>query len=199
MAARCPPSSMRSPRSPRSRCGWPAGGGACGGPRERCPPLPFPLPHPCRRRRSKRSRVADADGLLEMFHCPYEGCNQVYVALSSFQVGPPTHAPADSLSFPTPPSETRVAPRPFPSHTSPGLRHRPHPGTSPAEFWPWFCPVWGDLAQSLPPQAETASCLPSKYHFQCSVLSHRVQLALLVIVNEGMNELTRNEWSVAAC
>ncbi|XP_049644521.1 zinc finger protein 653 isoform X2 [Suncus etruscus] len=40
---------------------------------------------PEKRRRSKRSRVADADGLLEMFHCPYEGCNQVYVALSSFQ------------------------------------------------------------------------------------------------------------------
>lgn len=30
----------------------------------------------------------DADGLLEMFHCPYEGCSQVYVALSSFQVRP---------------------------------------------------------------------------------------------------------------
>lgn len=28
----------------------------------------------------------DADGMLEMFHCPYEGCSQVYVALSSFQV-----------------------------------------------------------------------------------------------------------------
>lgn len=43
-----------------------------------------------RRRRSKRSRVMDADGLLEMFHCPYEGCSQVYVALSSFQVRPPS-------------------------------------------------------------------------------------------------------------
>lgn len=42
-----------------------------------------------RRRRSKRARVMDADGLLEMFHCPYEGCSQVYVALSSFQVRPP--------------------------------------------------------------------------------------------------------------
>lgn len=41
---------------------------------------------PEKRRRSKRSRVMDADGLLEMFHCPYEGCSQVYVALSSFQV-----------------------------------------------------------------------------------------------------------------
>ncbi|XP_013927561.1 PREDICTED: zinc finger protein 653-like [Thamnophis sirtalis] len=40
---------------------------------------------PEKRRRSKRSRVIDADGMLEMFHCPYEGCTQVYVALSSFQ------------------------------------------------------------------------------------------------------------------
>ncbi|XP_076977845.1 zinc finger protein 653 isoform X2 [Tamandua tetradactyla] len=40
---------------------------------------------PEKRRRSKRARVMDADGLLEMFHCPYEGCSQVYVALSSFQ------------------------------------------------------------------------------------------------------------------
>ncbi|XP_044514349.1 zinc finger protein 653 [Gracilinanus agilis] len=40
---------------------------------------------PEKRRRSKRGRVTDADGLLEMFHCPYEGCSQVYVALSSFQ------------------------------------------------------------------------------------------------------------------
>ncbi|XP_027825497.1 zinc finger protein 653 isoform X1 [Ovis aries] len=40
---------------------------------------------PEKRRRSKRSRVMDSDGLLEMFHCPYEGCSQVYVALSSFQ------------------------------------------------------------------------------------------------------------------
>lgn len=39
-----------------------------------------------RRRRSKRGRIMDADGMLEMFHCPYEGCTQVYVALSSFQV-----------------------------------------------------------------------------------------------------------------
>ncbi|XP_067589730.1 zinc finger protein 653 isoform X3 [Pseudorca crassidens] len=43
---------------------------------------------PEKRRRSKRSRVMDADGLLEMFHCPYEGCSQVYVALSSFQPQP---------------------------------------------------------------------------------------------------------------
>ncbi|XP_039203465.1 zinc finger protein 653 isoform X2 [Crotalus tigris] len=40
---------------------------------------------PEKRRRSKRGRVIDADGMLEMFHCPYEGCTQVYVALSSFQ------------------------------------------------------------------------------------------------------------------
>ncbi|XP_070597740.1 zinc finger protein 653 [Erythrolamprus reginae] len=40
---------------------------------------------PEKRRRNKRGRVIDADGMLEMFHCPYEGCTQVYVALSSFQ------------------------------------------------------------------------------------------------------------------
>ncbi|KAL8164591.1 UNVERIFIED_CONTAM: hypothetical protein K2H54_054027 [Gekko kuhli] len=40
---------------------------------------------PEKRRRSKRGRMTDADGMLEMFHCPYEGCAQVYVALSSFQ------------------------------------------------------------------------------------------------------------------
>ncbi|XP_031803440.1 zinc finger protein 653 [Sarcophilus harrisii] len=40
---------------------------------------------PEKRRRSRRGRATDADGLLEMFHCPYEGCSQVYVALSSFQ------------------------------------------------------------------------------------------------------------------
>lgn len=34
--------------------------------------------------------MMDADGLLEMFHCPYEGCSQVYVALSSFQVSEAT-------------------------------------------------------------------------------------------------------------
>uniref|UniRef100_H3BCB8 Zinc finger protein 653 n=1 Tax=Latimeria chalumnae TaxID=7897 RepID=H3BCB8_LATCH len=36
-------------------------------------------------RRIRRGRVFDADGMLKMFHCPYEGCSQVYVALSSFQ------------------------------------------------------------------------------------------------------------------
>ncbi|XP_055285869.1 zinc finger protein 653 isoform X3 [Moschus berezovskii] len=58
---------------------------------------------PEKRRRSKRSRVMDADGLLEMFHCPYEGCSQVYVALSSFQsseVGP--WHPLLPLSLPEP-------------------------------------------------------------------------------------------------
>ncbi|XP_064416796.1 zinc finger protein 653 isoform X2 [Latimeria chalumnae] len=38
-----------------------------------------------RPRRIRRGRVFDADGMLKMFHCPYEGCSQVYVALSSFQ------------------------------------------------------------------------------------------------------------------
>ncbi|XP_006510470.1 zinc finger protein 653 isoform X1 [Mus musculus] len=54
---------------------------------------------PEKRRRSKRSRVMDADGLLEMFHCPYEGCSQVYVALSSFQASASSPVrPAASLS-----------------------------------------------------------------------------------------------------
>lgn len=58
-------------------------------------------PFPSRRRRSKRTRVMDADGLLEMFHCPYEGCSQVYVALSSFQVRPPPkQAEQGLLPFP---------------------------------------------------------------------------------------------------
>lgn len=44
----------------------------------------------------------DADGLLEMFHCPYEGCSQVYVALSSFQVRPlAQQAEQGLLPFPT--------------------------------------------------------------------------------------------------
>ncbi|XP_075715168.1 zinc finger protein 653 isoform X2 [Rhinoderma darwinii] len=37
------------------------------------------------KKRNRRSRVADADGVPEMFHCPYEGCAQVYTALNSFQ------------------------------------------------------------------------------------------------------------------
>lgn len=44
--------------------------------------------------RSKRSRqgpVTEEDGMLKMFHCPYEGCSQVYVAISSFQVNIWTH------------------------------------------------------------------------------------------------------------
>ncbi|XP_023867855.1 zinc finger protein 653 isoform X3 [Salvelinus sp. IW2-2015] len=36
-------------------------------------------------RRSRRGPVIEADGMLKMFHCPYEGCSQVYVAISSFQ------------------------------------------------------------------------------------------------------------------
>ncbi|KAJ7992673.1 hypothetical protein DPEC_G00281120 [Dallia pectoralis] len=38
-----------------------------------------------RSRRSRRGPVIEADGMLQMFHCPYEGCSQVYVAISSFQ------------------------------------------------------------------------------------------------------------------
>ncbi|XP_077180434.1 zinc finger protein 653 [Paroedura picta] len=50
------------------------------------PSIIYEIPkEPDKRRRSKRGRMMDADGMLEMFHCPYEGCPQVYVALSSFQ------------------------------------------------------------------------------------------------------------------
>ncbi|XP_026181845.1 zinc finger protein 653 [Mastacembelus armatus] len=38
-----------------------------------------------RSKRNRRGPVIDADGMLKMFHCPYEGCSQVYVAISSFQ------------------------------------------------------------------------------------------------------------------
>ncbi|KAM8825049.1 zinc finger protein 653 [Synchiropus picturatus] len=38
-----------------------------------------------RSRRNRRGQVIEADGMLKMFHCPYEGCSQVYVAISSFQ------------------------------------------------------------------------------------------------------------------
>ncbi|KAM3925850.1 zinc finger protein 653 [Leptodactylus fuscus] len=37
------------------------------------------------KKRNRRARVTDADGVPEMFHCPYEGCPQVYTALNSFQ------------------------------------------------------------------------------------------------------------------
>jgi hypothetical protein len=41
-----------------------------------------------RSRRSRRGPVIEADGMLKMFHCPYAGCSQVYVAISSYQVTP---------------------------------------------------------------------------------------------------------------
>uniref|UniRef100_A0A8C3GAI1 Zinc finger protein 653 n=1 Tax=Cyclopterus lumpus TaxID=8103 RepID=A0A8C3GAI1_CYCLU len=40
---------------------------------------------PVRSKRNRRGPVIEADGMLKMFHCPYEGCSQVYVAISSFQ------------------------------------------------------------------------------------------------------------------
>ncbi|XP_068130376.1 zinc finger protein 653 [Hyperolius riggenbachi] len=43
------------------------------------------LPKEPEKKRSRRPRVADADGVLEMLHCPYEGCAQVYTSLHSFQ------------------------------------------------------------------------------------------------------------------
>ncbi|KAM4749183.1 zinc finger protein 653 [Rhinophrynus dorsalis] len=37
------------------------------------------------KRKSRRSRVLDGDEVLDMYHCPYEGCTLVYTALGSFQ------------------------------------------------------------------------------------------------------------------
>ncbi|CAH2272992.1 zinc finger 653 [Pelobates cultripes] len=43
------------------------------------------VPKEPEKRKSRRCRALDGDGVLEMFHCPYEGCTQVYTALNSFQ------------------------------------------------------------------------------------------------------------------
>ncbi|OCT59337.1 hypothetical protein XELAEV_18000758mg [Xenopus laevis] len=45
-------------------------------------------PHPQKepaKKKSRPNRVQSDDGVLEMYHCQYEGCLQVYKALSSFQ------------------------------------------------------------------------------------------------------------------
>eukprot|EP00079_Xenopus_tropicalis_P012318 XP_002939164.2 PREDICTED: zinc finger protein 653 isoform X1 [Xenopus tropicalis] len=45
-------------------------------------------PHPQKepaKKKSRPNRVRKDDGVLEMYHCQYEGCSQVYRALSSFQ------------------------------------------------------------------------------------------------------------------
>ncbi|XP_051897832.1 zinc finger protein 653-like [Pristis pectinata] len=41
------------------------------------------VPH--KPKRKKRGHVIDADGMFQLFHCPHEGCNQVYITLNSFQ------------------------------------------------------------------------------------------------------------------
>ncbi|XP_055520134.1 zinc finger protein 653-like [Leucoraja erinacea] len=41
------------------------------------------MPH--KPKRKKRGHVIDADGMFQLFHCPHEGCNQVYITLNSFQ------------------------------------------------------------------------------------------------------------------
>ncbi|KAM8972499.1 zinc finger protein 653 [Pelodytes ibericus] len=38
-----------------------------------------------KKRRSRRCRALGGDEVLQTFHCPYEGCSQIYTALSSFQ------------------------------------------------------------------------------------------------------------------
>ncbi|XP_069783295.1 zinc finger protein 653 [Narcine bancroftii] len=41
------------------------------------------MPH--KPKRKKRGHVIDADGMFQLFHCPHDGCSQVYVTLNSFQ------------------------------------------------------------------------------------------------------------------
>uniref|UniRef100_UPI00398EE58F zinc finger protein 653 isoform X2 n=1 Tax=Pristiophorus japonicus TaxID=55135 RepID=UPI00398EE58F len=36
-------------------------------------------------KRKKRGHIIDADGMFQLFHCPHEGCSQVYITLNSFQ------------------------------------------------------------------------------------------------------------------
>ncbi|GCC17226.1 hypothetical protein chiPu_0017492 [Chiloscyllium punctatum] len=38
-----------------------------------------------RPKRKKGGYIIDADGMFQLFHCPHEGCSQVYITLNSFQ------------------------------------------------------------------------------------------------------------------
>ncbi|XP_078091182.1 uncharacterized protein znf653 isoform X2 [Mustelus asterias] len=40
---------------------------------------------PHKPKRKKRGHIIDADGMFQLFHCPHEGCSQVYITLNSFQ------------------------------------------------------------------------------------------------------------------
>ena len=118
----------------------------------------------------------DADGLLEMFHCPYEGCSQVYVALSSFQVSPPPRLMhmqcvwALWLMGARPPGTTACLPRthPAPAHLSLTTERQASPlclpllfssPTRPASFGQplplhTLYPAW---SQGLPPHSPASS------------------------------------------
>ncbi|XP_067877230.1 zinc finger protein 653 [Heterodontus francisci] len=41
------------------------------------------MPH--KPKRKKWGHIIDADGMFQLFHCPHEGCSQVYITLNSFQ------------------------------------------------------------------------------------------------------------------
>ncbi|GCB62158.1 zinc finger protein 653 isoform X1 [Scyliorhinus torazame] len=41
------------------------------------------VPH--KPKRKKQGHIIDADGMFQLFHCPQEGCSQVYITLNSFQ------------------------------------------------------------------------------------------------------------------
>ncbi|XP_048473770.1 zinc finger protein 653-like [Rhincodon typus] len=40
---------------------------------------------PHKPKRKKGGYIIDADGMFQLFHCPHEGCSQVYITLNSFQ------------------------------------------------------------------------------------------------------------------
>ncbi|XP_075382005.1 uncharacterized protein LOC142421295 isoform X5 [Mycteria americana] len=100
---------------------------------------------PERRRRSRRGRVPhpDPEGLPEPIACPYAGCGQVYVALSSFQVRPPWGHPAPLCALwgprgtpsplrPPEPRQSGAPQGPDPAVPTARLREEVLPGQPPA-------------------------------------------------------------------
>ncbi|XP_072704548.1 uncharacterized protein [Ciconia boyciana] len=100
---------------------------------------------PERRRRSRRGRVPhpDPEGLPEPIACPYAGCGQVYVALSSFQVRPPWGHPGPLCALwgppgtpsplrPPEPRQSGAPQGPDPAVPTARLREEVLPGQPPA-------------------------------------------------------------------
>ncbi|XP_010568106.1 PREDICTED: ELAV-like protein 3 isoform X2 [Haliaeetus leucocephalus] len=116
-----------------------------------------------RRRRSRRGRAPhpDPEELPEPIACPYAGCGQVYVALSSFQVwlpwGPPVPSwgPGASLTSPT----SRI--------TSTWCTARAGPSSAPSLaagrgfIWPTTCAgTWSSTLVSLQCPPSVSPCVP---------------------------------------